>query len=104
MTSVETLGYSQTSLRDENTNPSGIGRPRPQFGGRGQIVEKSTDFRRSSSDTQLDLWIIVGGAVHELMEIGPGALRFAQVQTLGNLFDGEGRLLPQTSGQRQHAL
>jgi hypothetical protein len=35
------------------------------------------------------------------MEIGPGALWLAQVQTLCNLFDREGRLLPQTSGQRQ---
>ncbi|HZR16314.1 MAG TPA: hypothetical protein VFE51_03225 [Verrucomicrobiae bacterium] len=35
------------------------------------------------------------------LEIDPGALRLSQVQTLGNLFDREGRLLPQASRQRQ---
>ena len=38
---------------------------------------------------QLDLGAVGRRAIHELVEIGPGTLGLAQMQTLGDLFDRE---------------
>ena len=53
-----------------------------------QTVEKPPPRFYGSLHLQLNLLGAVGwGAVHELVEICPGALGLAQVQTRGDLFD-----------------